>query len=137
MGLCAWLAGCTQNCTDMGCLGHEVSVELVDDDGNRVPARGELSYSSHSTQAFDCTRAPDPYRNDYPCEDGVITLDTVYNRDDTIKIRFELEDGSSTDWQPVELTIEKRVLPDVNGPDCDCTVYDGTAEPVIVPEAAR
>jgi hypothetical protein len=121
----------------MGCLGKKVSVELVDEDGKRVPARGELSYASHSTKVFDCTRTPDSYRGDYPCEDGVITLEPVYNRDDTIKVRFELEDGTSTDWQPVELTIETRVRPDVNGPDCDCTVYDGTTEPVIVPEAAR
>lgn len=24
-----------------------------------------------------------------------------------------------------------------NGPDCDCTVRDGTADPVTVPEGAR
>ena len=139
IGLCALLAGCvTHECDAAGCVGKRVSVELVDDAGERVvTARGELAYSKHSTKPFDCTRSPDAYRNDVACEDGVLALDSVYNPDDTIKVRFELPDGTATEWQPVELRIEKRVLADFNGPDCDCTVYDGTTEPVTVPEAAR
>jgi hypothetical protein len=139
IGLHALFAGCgeSRECTLKGCRGPEVSVELVDDAAKPVAARGELAYSSHSTKAFDCTRSPDPSRNDFGCQDGVITLDSVYNPDDTIEVRFELEDGTFTDWQSVDLSIEKEVLSDFNGPGCDCTVYHGTAEPVVVPAAAR
>lgn len=139
IGLGALVAGCDglRSCDLAGCVGQEVSVELVDDAAKPVAARGELAYSSHSTKTFDCTLSPDPYRNDFACQDGVIALDSVHNPDDTIKVRFELEDGGFTDWQPVELSIEQEVLADFNGPGCDCTVYNGTTEPVIVPEAAR
>jgi hypothetical protein len=134
----ALTAGCgTTNCSDVGCLGQRVSVELVDEAGNRVSARGDLSYSHHSTEPFDCTLPSDGYRGRYRCEDGVLTLPSVHNPDTTIKVRFQQEDGTLTDWQPVELNIEKRVVSDFNGPGCDCTVYDGTTEPVTVPEAAR
>lgn len=134
IGLGALMAGCgTTSCSDVGCLGQRVSVELVDDAGKHVAARGDLSYARHSTEPFDCTLPSDGYR----CEDGVLTLPPVYNPDDTIKIRFQQEDGTVTDWQPVELDIQQRVLSDFNGPGCDCTVYDGTTEPVTVPEAAR
>ena len=139
IGLGALFAGCGESrvCTLAGCIGQEVSVELVDDAAKPVAARGELAYSSHSTKTFDCTKSPDPYRNDFACQDGVITLDSVHNPDDTIEVRFEREDGTFSDWQSVELSIESKVLSDFNGPGCDCTVYNGTAEPVLVPEAAR
>jgi len=138
MGLGALAVGCsTLNCNAAGCLGQSVSLELVDAAGEpAVGARGQVAYRHHQDQAFDCSVKPTAQLNDIDCEDGVLTLDPVYNDDDTIEVRFEREDGSFTEWQPVELAIEERVLRDFNGPDCDCTVRDGTTKPVTVPADA-
>jgi hypothetical protein len=137
VGLVTLATGCmTTNCDDAGCVGKRVTVALVDDSGAPVNARGELSYAHHWDRSFDCSLESNVL-NDADCEDGVLTLESVLNADDTLKVRFEREDGSVTDWQPVELKIEKKVHRDFNGPDCDCTAYEGTAEPVLVPEEAR
>jgi hypothetical protein len=121
----------------MGCLGKTVDVALVDDAGDPIAARGEIRYSSHQEGAFDCTVAPSAILGDVNCANDTLQIAAVYNDDDELDIRFEREDGSFSDWQPVPLTIERRVLADVNGPDCDCTVRDGTAEPVTVPAGAQ
>ena len=131
------LVGCDDSCTDLPCLGRNVEVALVDESGDPVAARGEIRYSRHQGGLFDCTVAPTSTAQDVDCENDTLLLGPAFNDDDELDIRFELGDGSFSDWQPVPLTVERVVLADVNGPDCDCTVWNGTAEPVIVPADAQ
>lgn len=139
IGVASLLLGCdlSRDCNLAGCLGAPLTVALVDESGKGVAARGDISYSSHATLPFDCTVQPRDKLDDADCEGNVLQLDSVYNDDDTLKIRFRLADGSKSEWQDVPLTIEEEELPDFNGPGCSCTVHNGTAEPVTVPVAAR
>jgi hypothetical protein len=137
LGAVGGLVGCDHSCTDIGCLGKKVEVALVDEAGDPVAARGEIRYSGHPGGVFDCTVAPTPTAKDVDCENDTLQVAPVFNDDDELDIRFELDDGSFSDWQPVPLTVEREVLADVNGPGCDCTVWNGTAEPVTVPAEAQ
>lgn len=132
------LGGClTHSCTLMGCAGRAVTVALVDEQGQAAAARGEVDFESHARAAFDCTVAPDLNRGDIACEQGVLQLGPMLNPGDTLALRFQNADGSFGEWQAVSLSVTRRVLPDFNGPDCDCEVSDATATPVVVPEGAR
>jgi hypothetical protein len=129
--------GCNmQSCTLMAAVGPPVRVALVDDAGAPVVARGEVRYSHHRESTFDCSASPTSGRQ-ASCEEGELDLEPLYNRTDTIALRFRLDDDSFTDWIAVDLTIQSSTDPDFNGPGCEATTYSGTAKPVIVPEAAR
>lgn len=131
-------SGCRfHSCTDKGLVGSPLSVALVDDDGAPVVARGETRYLHHQATSFDCTVRPEENARDADCQGGVLQLAPVYNPSDTLDLRFQLDDGSFTDWLPVHLSIEPVTVRDFNGPDCDVTVYDAAAEPVVVPASAR
>lgn len=131
------VSGCNQTCTDMGCVGQRVEVALVDDAGTAVAARGEIRYSGQQTKAFDCTVDAPAAVSDASCEEGKLQMDPIYNDADELDIRFERVDGTLSGWQPVPLAVDRRVLPDFNGPGCDCTMYDGHAAPVLVPADAQ
>jgi hypothetical protein len=136
-----WLAvlgltapGCiTQSCTDMAAVGPPVRVAFVDDAGAPVVARGEVRYTHHRELTFDCS-AWSAGGGEARCE---LDLEPLNSRTDAIAVRFRLDDGSFTDWIPVDLTIQSNTDPDFNGPGCGATTLSGTAKPVIVPEAAR
>ena len=137
---CAAIAGCdTSDCTDMDCLGPAFEVTLLDADGApATAARGEIDYSRYGGGAngggeFDCSVSPDSDSGDVNCDEGVLRLSSVSNPGAELRIRFEREDGTFSDWKTVELTIERKVLADFNGPGCDCTIYQGSASAVTLP----
>jgi hypothetical protein len=137
MSAASALLGCTTHyCTQKGCVVY-VEVALVDDAGDPVAARGEIRYTNRRAVAFDCTVAPTATVNDVDCENGTVQMEPVYNEGDQLEIRFEPEDGSFSDWQPVPLTVGHRVFADFNGDDCDCTALEGRAQPVTVPANAQ
>ncbi|HWA74740.1 MAG TPA: hypothetical protein VG937_20500 [Polyangiaceae bacterium] len=130
--------GCLpHSCTDIGCVGGDVAVALVDDSGAPVAARGEVRRSAHREVTFDCTVASSGGGAEADCVNNVLQLDPVNGNRETTELRFRLEDGSFTDWRPVDVTITEGVAKDLGGPDCDCRYLNGTAEPVTVPAAAR
>ncbi|HEX2874220.1 MAG TPA: hypothetical protein VHP33_23360 [Polyangiaceae bacterium] len=143
-----WVVGCLavagltaqgchlQSCTDMAAVGAPVRVALVDDAGAPVIARGEVRYSLDG-EGFDCTTASTNGGTQAGCKHGVLELQPLNSRTDTIALRFRLDDDSFTDWIPVDLTVKSSTDPDFNGPGCGATTFSGTAKPVIVPEAAR
>ncbi|HEY6081383.1 MAG TPA: hypothetical protein VIW29_21355 [Polyangiaceae bacterium] len=141
LGLASLLGACLpddslRTCTLKGCLGSGVTLALVDEQGGMAAARGEINLQE-SPSPFDCTAAPDANSNDRDCEEGVIQLGPPNDPNSTLELRFQLPDGSFEEWQAVPLTVQRRVLKDFNGPGCDCVVFEGTAMPVVVPEAAR
>jgi hypothetical protein len=69
--------------------------------------------------------------------DGVVrSSDITHSPDSIAELRFGLDDGSFTQWQPLELDFQRHTDPDFNGDGCSCTWYDASAL-VIVPGAAR
>lgn len=138
----------------MECLSLAPSLSLVDEFGQPASARGETrtSQAPLATQPFDCNLDRGPSgRADGPgwpfpadagpgaaCQDGIVKPPVfTLNPRDTVDVRFELADGSISDWQPVDIELTKHTDPDFNGPDCPCTWYDGTAAPIVVPADAR
>ncbi len=140
---CGLLAGCSDDpltCTLADCGGSLPSTQLVDDMGQPALARGEQrTRQMPSPLFFDCTvtlMSPGP-PGQVACENGVIFVgDNAYPGND-VELRFELPDGSFTEWQEVELSYTSHTDPDFNGPGCSCTWYTATATPVLVPALAR
>ena len=131
--------GCSHSCTEMGCSGELIQLALVDDAGDPVAAKGEYRASTGHTDgllvAFDCT--PDAPASENRCVDGGFQVGPAWAEDFVLEVRFALPDGELTEWQAVPVEITARTDPDFNGPDCPCTSYDGSAEPIVVPEGAR
>jgi hypothetical protein len=87
--------------------------------------------------SFDCSVSESRSGTTAECSNGVLRLEPVNGRGETTELRFQLDNGSLTEWQPVQITITEGVAKNLGGPDCDCKYLDGTAEPVVVPAAAR
>jgi hypothetical protein len=139
----AWLASAAcqgdRTCTLAECVGDPIEVALVDEAGAGVAARGELrGLDSVEPARFDCFDDPGASEVDFPCYDGLIRP-FAYNLapDERLELRFQLADGSSTDWQPLDLAITSHTDPDFNGPGCSCTWYTATTTPIVVPAEAR
>ena len=139
----ALVAGCSdaaRTCNDMGCISEMPNTRLVDDTGQPVLARGEQRTSQSPTPvSFDCTASlatPLP-AGQVTCRNGLVSpVDYAYPGN-TVELRFELADGSFSEWQQVELSYESQTDPDFNGPGCPCTSYTATATPLVVPASAR
>ena len=141
-GLAALLSACGadgHSCTLKGCVGGPVRVQLVDDAGTPVAARGEYEANRDGeARSFDCTVTPESSSYDADCTDGQVTVFPFYsNPGTTLRFRFELADGSFSEWQAASLDYESHTDPDFNGPGCPCTWYDATSGPVVVPAQAR
>jgi hypothetical protein len=87
--------------------------------------------------SFDCTVTESRTGTTVECRNGVLRLEPVNGRGETTELRFQLDTESVSDWQPVQIAITEGVAKNLGGPDCDCRYLDGTAEPVVVPAAAR
>jgi hypothetical protein len=116
-----------------------VDVQLTDDSGTPVAARGEYRTNRNSeTRAFDCSVTPESSNLDADCSDGRVTAFPLSAEPGTaLQFRFELAGGSFTAWQGVPLDYESETDPDFNGPGCPCTWYNATSDPVVVPAEAR
>jgi hypothetical protein len=139
---CSLLAGCgddTQSCNDAYCTSVAPSIRLVDDAGQRAPARGEQrTRRKPAPLSFDCTStAGIPAQGDLACENGLLSPGDETYPGNPVELRFELADGSFTEWREVELAYTSHTDPDYNGPGCPCTSYTATAAPVVVPFDAR
>jgi hypothetical protein len=71
-----------------------------------VTPSGELRLSGGSarTWEFDCRPEAQPSN----CNDGVLRLDEVWS-EDTLELRFNLVDGTKSDWQAISLTFEEQL----------------------------
>lgn len=132
---CAVACGDDHLCEAAGCLGPPTQVSLLDDAGRRVAARGETRLRTADyeifPQAFDCTTETDE------CANGVLFAQGPGGPDTELELRFELEDGSFSEWQKFPLETTAHTDPDFNGEDCPCTSYAAKPLRVVVPEAAR
>jgi len=142
LGLAGLLPACgadTHSCTAKGCVGGPVDIQLVDDAGAPVSARGEYKTNRNSeTRSFDCSVTPESSNLDADCTDGQVTVfPFIADPGTTLQFRFALADGSLTDWQGIRLDYESETDPDFNGPGCSCTWYNATSEPAVVPAEAR
>jgi len=137
-GLFGLVGGCVAtSCPVVLYLGNAVEVTLVDEHGAPASARGEVRVTRSQslwTLPFDCQAGITADLNDLDCNNGVLTLEPLYNPDDTIDVVFKLGDDSWLEPFRVKLTVKSRV---VHEGDCEQTVYDGTAESVVVPAEAR
>jgi hypothetical protein len=124
-----------QTCHLVDCGGF-VEVALVDEAGSAIAAvRGEyregLQPGTVSSFACDANNAPSAGR--VTCKDGKLSLQAARNLDAIDEIRFQLADGTFTEWQEVTLRVREHTDPDFNGPGCSCSWKSATAEPVVVP----
>jgi hypothetical protein len=142
LGACAIASACDDlphECASADCAGALPVVALVDEAGNPVAARGEqrsADYPAAPATTFDC----EPADAGQPtlCADGQLLLSVFGERRGTrVELRFQLQDGSWSDWQVLDLDITSHTDPEFNGPGCPCTWYTATAEPLAVPVEAR
>jgi hypothetical protein len=104
-----------------------------------VAPSGELQRLDHEPDlwTFDC-KAEDPHvLHGLWCEDGALNIDELFFPNSKVEVRFQLPDGTLSNWQPVQLKLTKHTIEDFNGPGCPCTYYDGTDTVVMVPEGAE
>lgn len=139
VGVSGLLGACQGGvCSAMGCVGSRVQVDLVDEQGMPVQARGEFRDSGDVVLPFDCHVDPDASPSDLNCVDGTVHLDAFFPRRGMfLDVRWKLESGDYSEWQAVPLAIAERVIKDFNGPDCDCTVHEVSTAPVEVPIDAQ
>jgi hypothetical protein len=130
-------------CNDMGCIGDaEVQLQLVDDSGAPVAARGEYRISSSRGGAptavpFDCTGAADAGTGPYNCSNAVLVLQGADHPSLNIEVRFELTQGGLSEWSSLRLVYTSQTDPNFNGPGCPCTWYDVADQTLLVPDGAR
>jgi hypothetical protein len=86
--------------------------------------------------AFDCSRSSQNGPGDI-CTDSVLFFRIPLHPESFVEVRFELQDGSMSEWQVVSLELSKHTDPDFNGPGCSCTWYSATVAPVVVPANAK
>lgn len=128
-----------QPCERAACGGEVMRVALVDDEGELVAAKGEYRAGSLRTDSFvvsfDCDR--NEASDTYACVDAELSVGPPWSEDFFLEVRFELPDGTFTEWQSVPLEVTSETDPDFNGEGCPCTTYSGSAEPFVVPAEAR
>jgi hypothetical protein len=112
----------------------------VDESGAAVTASGERRTTSHpEPREFTCTG--EQARDGSRCGEGVLRFALVGSgsiaRQDVLELRFLLSDDSFSEWQPVPFDVEGHSDPDFNGPDCPCSWYVITFDPLLVPAGAR
>jgi len=120
----------------MACAGSPTKIELVDEAGHPVVAKGELR-DAQGTRPFDCADAPSGSAFEFGCSDGTLSIPAAQTQHSTNEVRFVKDDGSLTDWQPFTITATRRTDEDFNGPGCACSWFEGTTKPLLVPEDAR
>jgi hypothetical protein len=134
--LSATALGSCKNCKQRDCPGS-ISFALSTESGDPVVARGEVRNGASVTQ-FDCAPqggAADP--GSWNCVDGEFQVTALFHPPRPTAVRFELRDDGWTDWAEVAVESHTEVEKDFNGPGCDCTRRNGTAEPIVVPTQAQ
>jgi hypothetical protein len=119
-----------------GCGGIS-SLSFAVEDNSSVAPRGQLRHSNPDwgTGDFDC-RDSEMQSTYVSCTNGVLTLGMPLWSGDALDIRFELQDGSMSDWQQVPLSFTAHTIEDFNGPGCPCTYYTASAPQIAVPAGA-
>jgi hypothetical protein len=147
LAACLAVRGCSDDlpheCNAASCGGGSPPVvELVDAAGTPAAVRGELRgtgpWNALEVGAFDCSLPPIGNALQQPrCgEGGVLSLSNELRPDWRLELRFQLQDGSWSEWRRVLLDITTHTEPEFNGPGCPCTWYTATAEPFVVPANA-
>ena len=134
----------TRTCTLAECNGGaSVQLQLVDENDAPIAARGEYRItrspdSFPTIVPFDCSAAAgDAGPTYHNCSNGVVTLDGADHPSIDIDVRFELTQGSLTEWSTLQLNYQSQTDPDFNGPGCPCTRYDADDRTFLVPDGAR
>jgi hypothetical protein len=132
--------GCeSDQCTEMSCPGDVVQIAVVDEEGEPVLAKGEYRAGERNTNnftvSFDCD--PTTAGSNYACLEGELQVGPAWSEDFFLDVRFELPDGTFTEWQEVPLEITSETDPDFNGEGCSCTSFSAEAEPIVVPTEAQ
>lgn len=134
-------AACGQNTEELSCTlkdcGGVSSLSFAARDNGSVAPSGQIRHSNPDwgTRDFDC-RDSEMQSTYLPCTNGVLTLGMPLSSGDALEIRFELQDGSMSDWQRVPLSFTAHTIEDFNGPGCPCTYYTVTAPRIAVPAGA-
>jgi hypothetical protein len=138
--LCSSCLACGESgpCT-LSLCGESAEVQLTDQDGNPVAARGQVrDIATEFEIAFDCSSNSQRNVRSLACRDNVVLLAGIIPRPGSIvEVRFGLQDGSISEWQPLSLQLSEHTDPDFNGPGCPCTWYSATVAPVVVPGDAQ
>lgn len=142
LGACAIASACDDRpheCASGACGGELPEVALVDEAGNSVTARGEqrsADYPDTAALVFDCS-PPDAGQTSL-CSEGRVVLSVFQAHPGTrVELRFQLQDGSWSDWRVLPLDITAHTDPEFNGPGCPCTWYTAMPAPIVVPVEAR
>jgi hypothetical protein len=123
-------------CT-LSLCGESAEVQLIDQGGSPVAARGQVrDIGADISGPFDCSvrlrSGPGII-----CQGNVFVFGTILRPDSAVEVRFELHDGSVSEWQSVSLQLSEHTDPDHNGPGCPCTWYSAMVAPVVVPRDAQ
>jgi hypothetical protein len=123
-------------CLPPECLSSSVQVALVDEAGESVSARGQLSGNdSQAPRRFDCSEDRSTPDLGARCVDGSLSLSLHYSQlspDAMLQVRFAFADNTWRDWQTLAIQLSGQV---VGEPDCSSTCLRATAS-VVVPEGA-
>jgi hypothetical protein len=141
LGVLAAAVGCSDEhgCSLAACGGDRTAISFVNEKGMKVAPRGELQRLDPEPDlwTFDC-KEEDPHAlHGLGCEEGALSIDELFLPNSKVEVRFQLPDGTLSDWQPVKLKLTKHTIEDFNGPGCPCTYYDGTGTVVMVPEGVE
>lgn len=128
------------SCHAKGCTGAPTTIPFVDDAGNQVAASGELREGGEGSTplAFSCGAEAPHAQFPATCNANPrgVSLEGVVPSS-TVEVRFQLQDGTLSAWQPVQLPLVAHTIEDFNGPGCPCTYYTGDATPIVVPSATQ
>lgn len=123
----------------VGCSLAPIEIDFVDEDGAPVLARGTFRDGNRPYDVpteFDCTG--ESSNVDVECDNGTVALESVAVRPSLkLQVRFDQEDGFSTGWYDVPLTLTVFLIHNQRDEGCDYPCYTAVASPVRVPASAR
>ena len=129
-----------KTCPGLGCGNSAIEITFVDGKGAAVAASGSIRHARIPSNAwtFKCDGEQPQAQTSAACDGNVIRVSPFdLKPDDTLEVRFDLPNGSQSDWQTVPVDVSQATLPDFGGPGCPaCTYFKGTTAPVTVPPAS-
>lgn len=128
----------SRSCNPISCGGRPLEIRLSGNDADATRPSGEVrTREPAERKPFHCGSSTN-VSTDPHCASGVLHLGPFGIGPETnIEVRFDMADGTFSDWQDVPLNITEHTLEDLGGPGCDCTYYTGTASPITIPAGAR
>jgi hypothetical protein len=129
----------SKTCPLSGCGNSPIEVSFVGGSGAAVAASGSIRHVQSPSNAwtFNCDGEQPQAQASAACDGNVVRVNPFdLKPGDALEVRFDLPDGSQSDWQTVLVEVSQETLPDFGGPGCpSCTYFKGTTAPVTVPPA--